>query len=337
MRGVERALFCRDELAGPDRFIGDDERPRCRNAIPIVLGHVGQRRQVRAVGKDRRLDDPQKMLLFGRGIFFHGGVVPQKRKTAQISAKSSRQQLGDTERGQWLVILEAAAGRASDVLDEDWVWLIDELGLPYEYLPAVVEAIAQGRWRTAKDPRSYVKVVARREARNMGLVPEPDDIVQLVNAPNNGQPFSMEEMLDHYSQLNDERYRDDDYRDDERGAFSMQDLVSRGLAILREPSAEWAAIVGDINRSTDEYHIHLTPRYWPDWEKWAEAAGFDQWDRLVLDYKRRKISRDQAMAEQPDEASRKAVQAAWRKFDRTGMERLRAVIKKVNPQNVPKS
>ena len=286
-------------------------------------------RYVDTVGKGRRLDDPQKVLLFGRAIFFHRGVVPQRRKTTQIPAGPSRQPLAASEHLQWLAILEAAAGRDFDVLDDDWVWLIDELGLPYEYLPAVVDAIAQGRWRTAKNPRSYVKVVATREARKMGLVAKAD-VVQLVNAPTNGEPFSMEDMLDHYSQLNDERYRDDNYRDDEPSSFSMQDLVSQGLTILREPSAEWAAIVDDINRSTDEYHIHLTPRYYPDWEKWAQAAGFDQWDRLVLKCKCQKISREDAMAEQPDEQSRKAVQAAWRKFDRTGMERLRAVIKKVN-------
>lgn len=262
--------------------------------------------------------------------------MPQERKTAQITSKTSKP-VGATDRDQWIFILDAAAGRPFDQLDEDWVWLIDELGLPYEYLPAVVEAIRQDRWRTAKDPRAYVKTVANREAKKMGLVTQRRDILKLVDDPRNGEPFSMEAMLDHYAQLNEKKYGYDDYRDDERGAFSMLDLVSQGLAILREPSSEWAAIVDDINRSTDQYHIHLLPRYWPDWEKWADAAGFDQWDRQVLNCKLRRISREQAMAEQPDEQSRKAVQAAWRKFDRTGLDRLRAVIKKVNTENVPES
>lgn len=263
--------------------------------------------------------------------------------------------MNEAERSQWLLILEAAAGGRSDQLDEHWVWLMDELRLPYEYLPAVVETISQGRWRTSEDPRAYVKVVASREARKMGLLAEThDDIIELVSAPRNGEPFSMEATLDYYAEFSDtveavkradgvwrrgggiDYEREYEEREDEN-RITMRNLVAQGLVTLHEPSPEFVTATDEINRGTDEYHIHLTPRYWPNWDKWAETARFDRWDRLVLDCKRRKISRDEAMAEQPDEASRKAIQAAWRKFDRNGMDRLRAVIKKVNPQNVPES
>ena len=39
------------------------------------------------------------------------------------------------------------------------------------------------------------------------------------------------------------------------------------------------------------------------------------------------MSRERAMAGQPDEESRKALQAAWRRFERNGMERLREAAK----------
>jgi hypothetical protein len=260
----------------------------------------------------------------------------------------------DAERNQWMTILDAAFQRPGNEINEEWEWLLEQLGLPEDYFLAVAEAIRQGRWRNAKNPRTYVKTVAKREAVKMGLLSEPGDILELVNAPANGAVFSMEAALDHYAELNDtaeavksadgvwrrggginyEREYDE-LEDDNR--ISMGDLVAQGLAELQEPSTELVAVVEEINRRTDEHHIHVAPRWRPDWGKWTEAAGFDQWDRLVLDCKRRKISRDQIIAEQPNEQSRKSVQAAWRKFDRTGMDRLRAVIKKVTPQNVPES
>jgi hypothetical protein len=64
-------------------------------------------------------------------------------------------------------------------------------------------------------------------------------------------------------------------------------------------------------------------------EKWGELAGFDEWEMKVLRYRLNEISRDQTLVEQPDEASRKAIQAAWRRYDRTGKQRLREVAEKI--------
>ncbi len=65
-------------------------------------------------------------------------------------------------------------------------------------------------------------------------------------------------------------------------------------------------MVERVNSSTDELHIHLTPTVRPNWEKLADLVGFDEWDRLALRYRLAGASRDRAMAEQPDETSRKA-------------------------------
>jgi hypothetical protein len=70
------------------------------------------------------------------------------------------------------------------------------------------------------------------------------------------------------------------------------------------------------------------PRAQIDWEIWYSRAGFDEWERAVFRYKLASTSRDRALSEQPDEQSRRALQAAWRKFDRTGLDRLRAAISK---------
>lgn len=46
---------------------------------------------------------------------------------------------------------------------------MDELALPLGFFPAVVEALRQGRWREAKNPKAYLKTVAGREAVKLRL------------------------------------------------------------------------------------------------------------------------------------------------------------------------
>ena len=76
----------------------------------------------------------------------------------------------------------------------------------------------------------------------------------------------------------------------------------------------------------------LEPELLPDWLGWAQAAGLTEWEQKVVDYGLRGITRDQALTEQADETSRKALQAAWKRMQRTGEERLR---KNIFPKDVP--
>ena len=163
----------------------------------------------------------------------------------------------------------------------------------------------------------------------------------------------MEGELDHFAHVSDTSeaikgedgvwrrgggWGDDDYdnEDEKPGAgISFRDLILNGLAEMKNPSPELVAVVEKINNGTDEFYIHLGPSWQPNWEKWAEQAGFDEWDRAVLKYRFAGVSRDRALAEQPDETSRKSLQAAWRKFDRNGAERLRGAIKINIPESVP--
>jgi len=85
----------------------------------------------------------------------------------------------------------------------------------------------------------------------------------------------------------------------------------------------------NYNASVSDHHIHARPGLMIDLEEWGRLAGFDDAETVVLEYRSCGISRDKAMAEQPDEASRKELQAAWKRFDRTGKDRLRAAAKKM--------
>jgi hypothetical protein len=73
----------------------------------------------------------------------------------------------------------------------------------------------------------------------------------------------------------------------------------------------------------------------PDWNKWAAAAGLDEWEMKVLRCRLDGMSREQAMRLLPDEESRKALQAAWKRFDRNGMDWLREAAKIKLKKSVP--
>lgn len=100
------------------------------------------------------------------------------------------------------------------------------------------------------------------------------------------------------------------------------------LKIEHQPDPEMKAAYDELNATTDELHFHLPCPFTPNWKAWAKRAGFDEWEQLVLECRISRRSREKALTEQPDETSRKALQAAWKRFDRTGMERLKAVLKK---------
>jgi hypothetical protein len=72
-------------------------------------------------------------------------------------------------KAEWLGALETAAKLGVEQSSAIWMWMMQDLGLGPQYFLAIRQAVLQGRWRTAKNPRTYIKTVARREAVKMGL------------------------------------------------------------------------------------------------------------------------------------------------------------------------
>ena len=93
--------------------------------------------------------------------------------------------------------------------------------------------------------------------------------------------------------------------------------------IKEDPPSWYLQQVETFNRSHNDRHITVQPAYTPDWEKWAQKAGLDSWQLKVLEYRKDGVSRDGALDDQPDEDSRKALQAAWKRLDRSGMKKLK--------------
>jgi hypothetical protein len=111
--------------------------------------------------------------------------------------------------------------------------------------------------------------------------------------------------------------------------------MPRELAIVTPPTEEWKTVVREMNDSFEGLDLEARPSIRPDWNKWAAAAGLDEWEMKVLRCRLAGVSREGAMAMQTDEESRKALQAAWKRFDRNGMERLREAAKIKLGKNVP--
>jgi hypothetical protein len=72
--------------------------------------------------------------------------------------------------------------------------LLRELGLPMDTFSAVLEAVQQGRWWTARNPKAYVKTVAR--IQEDGPTNRRPGNYALGNQAATGGSFSMEELLE---------------------------------------------------------------------------------------------------------------------------------------------
>lgn len=251
-------------------------------------------------------------------------------------------------RSQLLELLEQIANGEPNRNEAEWVWLLDELNLPAAAFVAVLEVLKQGRWRDAGNPKAYLRTASRREFHKMedktsGLGP-----LSLIDGPGDGKDFSMGETLDtighvsgssEASKGNDGVWRRGGGRKDEfdydaeheQDPKSYRDLLLENLSgdlkrIVEAPEELKAAVEG-INQQLVDNHIHVIPWTAVDWNALADRAGFDHFEKEVLHCRLNGVSRDQAMERQPDDTCRKAIQAAWRKFGRTGQSRLRSAAK----------
>lgn len=267
------------------------------------------------------------------------------------------QDMQTNDRAQWIAILEAASQSPPTELTDEWDWLLEQLGLPPDFFLALLGAIGQGRWRTAKNPRSYLRTVAKREAAKMDLIEKPasDSIPGRAFVGDGGSEIPYEEALEsliHRSSTSEAMKDDDgiwrggdwdsDWEDetwrhefDTYGDFLLSKLpedFKSQMCVSVDMTSFSGHSIDPISRLAPSA---AEPVVRPNWEKLSEIAGFDEWDRLVLKYRLEGKSRDKAMSESCDEGTRKALQAAWRKFDRTGLKRLQEVIKKITSKDVP--
>src|SRR5438270_2489270 len=165
-------------------------------------------------------------------------------------------------KAEWLGVLETAAKVSVEKSSAVWVWIMQELRLGPQYFLAVREAVRQGRWRTAKDTKTYIKAVAKREALKMGLVTEDSgNLVPLGSGGSEDEETSSEEALEylghHYDSRDAAKGEDAIWRAGAAGERdsgdpveehdSYRDWLASGmppeLAIVTPPSEQWKATV----------------------------------------------------------------------------------------------
>lgn len=263
-------------------------------------------------------------------------------------------------REKWIEILETVAQKRPDEAEAEWAWVMEQLELGPEYFLAIYEAVRQGGWREAENPAGYIKKVAQREARRQapdgsrgrrglrgmrgfhGIVAEGEEFTlgQGGSMDMDGERFSSEEMLDHmhYRVESGRPTREADrtwrssagWEADHEGLLRPQGGKPRtGKAKERMkgpgPLAPYVERIERLRREAgkEDPYIDETPEELPDWQAWAEDAGLSEWEKKAAEYKVSGVGWMEAMAAQPDEESRRALQAAWRKLERTGEGRLR--------------
>jgi FkbH-like protein len=98
-------------------------------------------------------------------------------------------------------------------------------------------------------------------------------------------------------------------------------------------SADVRALLGALSAGEgQQLDLGADARPLPNWEHIAVRADLDEGERLVLGYKLQGISQERAIADKPSEAEREKIAAAWRRFEQTGIVKLRSVVRGKIPE-----
>jgi hypothetical protein len=226
--------------------------------------------------------------------------------------------MNDDKRAELRAIFEAAVEMPFEGHDAEWVRIMDLLRLPGCFIPAVKDALKQGRWRQARDPRAYIKTVAQREALKMGLVDSAEE-PNIVKDDADGRPLNLDLGQFAASGLGPTKTRAGIWH---QGSAAFADDYANDYNDFGEPLTRLLErlaqrIPSELRRPNSDT---------PDWDKIAASAGLDPGERLVLTCRLQGISRDAAIANQAAEEAKRSIQAAWKRFDRNGLEKLRAVL-----------
>src|ERR1700722_15784931 len=95
-------------------------------------------------------------------------------------------------------IMEGASTLAPE--SHEWLWIArDVWKIPMIFIPALQEAIRQGRWNNDKSPVGYLKMVTAKEAARMGLEEEPNEKLGLTVPPKAEGEMSHDDYIDQQS------------------------------------------------------------------------------------------------------------------------------------------
>jgi hypothetical protein len=235
----------------------------------------------------------------------------------------------DAVRQGWRELCEQVAQQNDPT--EELASLTELLKLPLNCCLAVHQVLKEGNWAKADSPRTYIKKAAMTQARKIHLL---DDALEYGDGP---LVFMDGDKLDRRGDREGgiEAALESDYRKHGKprpGRMTGRHCVPEQF----EPDHVAEEIAERLAIWSDDCWIKPKGAAWRrDWKKLGEKVGLDPWEIRVLEFRSRGIGRDSAMGLQPDEVSRKAIQAAWKRVDRSRMDKLRDYLKKNSLEDVP--
>jgi hypothetical protein len=177
-----------------------------------------------------------------------------------------------------MAMFEEATAKLEAGEEVEWSWLMTEvLGLPMRYLPAVQLALVQRRWRTAKNPKAYVRKVARREAAKMESSGEQGETLKVPKNLYNedGQVLSLQEYIDHLS------YADTPVKNG--GVWRARNPWDEAVSVDND-----GRVLPEVNGRPVPEHLLMPEDDEPDaklvinWQRVAEEANLDSEESYIL-------------------------------------------------------
>jgi hypothetical protein len=247
-------------------------------------------------------------------------------------------------------------------LTEELAAVVELLKLPLSFALAVQQVLREGNWAKAEYPRAYLRRAAMTQARKMHLsIPHNDDTLECGEralvfmgggeldraSTRKGIEAALDSEDREHGTLRPKRRAGKQYVS---AQFDPDDEVwDREIEAAESgpcwPSDCWTVpevpewLLDEMKSfheaNPDECLLIDGPSRSRDWKRLGEKAGLDALQIKVLEYRSQGISRDSAMELQPDDASRKAIQAAWKRFDRTGLKKVQDFLDKTRPWDVP--
>jgi len=236
------------------------------------------------------------------------------------------------------LLLESLAGKPYNGNESVWdKFMSDTVQLELCYLKGVKKAIDNGRWRGKNEPIAFIRKVGQTAALNLYGVKDAEDRA-LADVGRVCRRALDPEQRFHAKNTREYELRYDCPRRQARAnagpvsglrftsgtkyadVYSNQSTYEDKL----EPLAFISLKNESANLSRVPERLLIDPNYESkgesprvNWEKVATEAKLDIAERVVtVMYWSRGISRDQALAQQPTDAKRKSIQAAWKRMDR---------------------
>jgi hypothetical protein len=190
------------------------------------------------------------------------------------------------------------------------------LGVKLGHFVEMCEVLGEGKWATKEDPYAYVAQTTRNTAQRQGR-----------------RDAKFLEIIEN-AQLERCALETDRASESVRSAglgLGYRELVRRlpeEFKTVRQPSSSWKSEIDECNALSgpDASYFHVGSFASPNFGAWAQKAGLSEPEQKALNFIAAGVSRDEALRRQPDEATRKALQAGYRQLRRRGFGRLAAVI-----------